>query len=194
MMKKKFENVGLIIVDMQNDFVLPNAPAPITGAFDTLPRLREALGIFRQHSWPVFHVVRHHRKDGSDVESVRRQDFLEKGGYAIPGTPGCEIVEPLKPLPGEYIIVKTRFSAFMNTELDFILRRKGVTHIVVCGTQYPTCIRMTVFDGISFGYNVTLLTDATSARTPEIADANILDIKNIGVPCITVEEFEELLL
>jgi nicotinamidase-related amidase len=193
-MKKKLENIGLIIVDMQNDFVLPNAPAPIAGAFDTLPRLRKVLGIFRQNLWPVFHVVRHHRKDGSDVESVRLQNFLKKGGYAIPGTPGCEIVDPLKPLAGEYIIVKTRFSAFMNTELDFILRRKGVTHIVVCGTQYPTCIRMTVFDGISFGYNVTLLTDATSARTPEIAAANILDIKNIGVPCITVDEFEELLL
>ncbi len=193
-MKKKLEHVGLIIVDMQNDFVLPDAPALIVGAYDTLPRIQKALGIFRQNQWPVFYVVRHHRKDGSDVEYVRQRDFLKKGGYAIPGTPGCEIVDPLKPLPGEYIIVKTRFSAFLNTELDFILRRMGVTHIVVCGAQYPTCIRMTVFDGISFGYNVTLLTDATSAQTPEIAAANILDIKNIGVQCLTVEEFEGLLL
>jgi len=73
----------------------------------------------------------------------------------------------------------------MNTELDFILRRLEVESIVVCGVQYPNCIRATVFDGVALGYDVTLVTDATAAQTEEIAQANIVDIRNIGVECIS---------
>lgn len=76
----------------------------------------------------------------------------------------------------------------MQTELDFMLRRLGVEEIIVCGIQYPNCIRATVFDGISLGYDVTLLTDATGAKTQKIAEANIFDILNIGVNCIKTGE------
>jgi len=181
---------ALIIVDMQKDFVLPGAPACVAGAYETIPKIRETLDLFRGMQWPVFHVFREYRADGSDIENIRLKGFLEEERYAVPGTEGCEIVDELKPVAGEYRIVKNRFSAFMNTEVDFMLRRLDVRHIVVCGTQYPNCIRTTVFDGVSFGYHVTLLTDATSAQTPEIAEANKQDIANIGVECITLDEFK----
>ncbi len=185
------DKYGLVIVDMQNDFVLPGSPFCIAGAYDTIAKIQEALEAFRKAKMPVFHIVREHRADGSDVEVTRVQGFLKEAKYAIPGTEGCEIVEALKPLEGEYRIAKQRFSAFMHTELDFILRRLGITHIVVCGTQYPVCIRTTVFDAIAYGYQVTLLTDATSAKTPEVAEANIRDITHIGVRCVNVSEFLE---
>ncbi|MDM8551939.1 isochorismatase family cysteine hydrolase [Desulfobacterales bacterium HSG2] len=187
MKQKKY---ALIIVDMQKDFVLPGAPVCVAGAYETIPKIREALDLFREIRWPVFHVFREYRADGSDIENIRLKGFLEEERYAVPGTEGCEIVDELKPVAGEYRIVKNRFSAFMNTEVDFMLRRLDVRHIVVCGTQYPNCIRTTVFDGVSFGYHVTLLTDATSAQTPEIAEANKQDIANIGVECITLDEFK----
>ncbi len=188
-MNKQTEQSALIIIDMQNDFVLPDSPTRVAGAYDTIPKIREALDRFREMKWPVFHVVREYRDDGSDIESIRLKLFLEEGAYAVPGTQGCDIVDELKPLIGEYRIVKNRFSAFMNTELDFMLRRLGITRIVVCGTQYPNCIRASIFDGVAHGYDVTLLTDATSAQTPEIAAANIQDIANIDVACLTVSEF-----
>lgn len=180
---------ALIIVDMQNDFVLPGAPMCVAGARETVPRIRTLLNAFRTWKRPVFHVVREYREDGSDVEIIRLQSFLKGPKFAVAGTPGCEIVSELKPLPGEYRIVKNRFSAFMNTELDFMLRRLGITCIAVCGTQYPNCIRTTVFDAIAYGYQVTLVTDAASAQTPQIAEANILDMKNIGVECMTADAF-----
>jgi nicotinamidase-related amidase len=190
-MKALADTYGLVIVDMQNDFVLPGSPLCIAGAYDTIPKIQEALEGFRKAKRPVFHIVREHRADGSDVEITRVQGFLKGTKYAIPGTKGCEIVEALQPLEGEFRIAKQRFSAFMHTELDFILRRLGINHIVVCGTQYPVCIRTTVFDAIAYGYQVTLLTDATSAKTPEVAEANLGDIRSIGVHCITVSEFLE---
>jgi nicotinamidase-related amidase len=180
---------ALLIIDMQNDFVLPGAPACVAGAYATIPRAVRLLDFFRGKGWPVFHVVREYRADGSDIELTRLADFLGNRRYVVPGTKGCDIVDGLTPAPGEYRVVKNRFSGFMNTELDFMLRRLGVTHLVVCGTQYPNCVRATIFDAVAYGYPVINVTDATSAQSQQIADANIGDLKNIGVDCMTVDEF-----
>jgi len=181
------KKTALIMIDMQNDFVLPHASQCIDGAVAIMPNLQKVLGTFRDKSLPVFHVYREYREDGSDIEKTRLDDFVEGEKYCVPHTKGCEIVDELSPIEGEYKIVKNRFSAFMNTELDFILRRLKIERIVVCGIQYPNCIRATVFDGVALGYSVTLVTDATAAKTDEIAEANIVDIRNIGVECITTE-------
>ncbi|HNQ35126.1 MAG TPA: isochorismatase family cysteine hydrolase [bacterium] len=180
---------ALVIIDMQNDFVLPGAPAGVAGAYATIPQIRKLLDFFRTRGWPVFHAVREYRADGSDIEITRLDEFLKGRRYVVPGTPGCEIVAELAPVEGEYRIVKNRFSAFMKTELDFMLRRLGVTRLAVCGTQYPNCIRATIFDAICYGYQVTSVTDATSAQTPEVAAANIRDLENVGVACLRLEEF-----
>ncbi len=174
---------------MQNDFVQPGAPAYVKGALATMPRIRKLLDYFRAQELPVFHIMREYRSDGSDVEITRVESFLKLRRYVVPGTKGSEIVAELQPLPGEYRIVKQRFSAFMNTELDLILRRLGITHLAVCGTQYPNCIRTTIFDAVAYGYHVVNITDATSAQSEEIATANIIDIRNIGVTCLSLEEF-----
>ncbi|BAF71885.1 cysteine hydrolase family protein [Sulfurovum sp. NBC37-1] len=178
---------ALIIVDMQNDFVLPNAPHCIEGAVPIIPNIQKVLYTFREKLLPVFHVYREYRADGSDIEKTRLDDFLGGTKYCVPRTKGCEIIDGLSPMDGEYRIVKNRFSGFMNTELDFILRRLKIERIVVCGIQYPNCIRATIYDGIALGYDVTLVTDATAAQTEEIAQANIMDIRNIGVECISTE-------
>ncbi len=180
---------ALIVIDMQNDFVLPGAPACVAGAQATVPRIRRLLDFFREKKFPVFHVVREYRADGSDIEINRLDGFLHNQRYLVPGTKGCEIVDALKPLEGEYRLVKNRYSCFMNTEVDFMLRRIGVNHLVVCGTQYPNCIRATIFDAVCYGYSVTNITDATSAQTPEVAECNIRDIRNIGVDCIELDGF-----
>jgi nicotinamidase-related amidase len=184
------KNYALIIIDMQNDFVLPGAPACVSGAYATIVTVRRLLDLFRAKQWPVFHVVREYRDDGSDIEFTRLDGFLTKKRYVVAGTQGAEIVAALSPAHGEYKIVKNRFSAFMNTELDFMLRRIGATHLVVCGTQYPNCIRTTIFDAIAYGYPVINIADATSAQTQDIAEANIVDLKNVGVACMTYDEFE----
>ena len=187
--EKIMKKTALIIVDMQNDFVLPTAPQTIARAEAIVPNIQKVLASFRLQNLPVFHVYREYRADGSDIEKTRLNTFLTEQKYCVPHTKGCEIIDELRPIEGEYKIVKNRFSGFMQTELDFILRRLGVEKIVVCGIQYPNCIRATIFDGVALGYDVTLITDATEAQTQEIAKANIVDISNIGVECLTTENF-----
>lgn len=180
---------ALIIVDMQNDYVLKSSPQCIDDAIRIIPNLQEVLNNFRDNKSPVFHVYREYREDGSDIEATRLKDFLSGEKYCVPNTHGCDIIDEIYPIDGEYRIVKNRFSSFINTELDFILRRLNITEIVVCGIQYPNCIRATIYDGVALGYDVTLVTDATGAKSDEVANANIYDIKNIGVKCLSTQEF-----
>jgi len=180
---------ALLIIDMQNDFVVPGAPAEIKGAFATTGAIRRALLSFRERSWPVFHIHREHRPDGTDAEKFRMSLFQEGHGIAVRGTPGCAPAPGLEPVQGEYRIVKKRFSGFFRTDLDLILNRIGRPRLVVCGTQYPNCIRATVNDAVSLDHDVTLLTDGCSAQTDEIARANLVDIRQMGVECVTVNEF-----
>jgi nicotinamidase-related amidase len=182
--------IALLMIDMQNDFVLAGAPAVVEGASASIPRVKEVMNYFRAKNFPVFHIVREYRADGSDIEIPRRAAFLAGNFYALPGTKGVEIIHELTPIAGEYRIVKPRFSAFFETELDLILRRLTIDTLVICGTQYPNCIRATAFDGLSYGYSIFVITDATSASCDEVADANIRDLRNVGIKCISFAEFE----
>jgi len=178
------EKTALFIIDMQKDFVLPESPYRVAGAYKTVPGIVKVLKKFREKGFPVFHIVREYREDGSDIEKFRYRKFIDGNKYAVPNTEGCEIIDELTPENNEYRIVKNRFSGFMNTGLGFILNRLKISNIVITGTQYPNCVRATAFDAVALDYNVTVVTDATSAETEEIAQANISDLKNIGIKCV----------
>jgi len=177
---------ALLIIDMQNDFVLPSSSQCVKGARKIIPNLQRVLKRFREKGEPVFHIIREYRADGSDIEKTRLQSFLNRS-YCVPNTKGCKIIQELTPEDGEYTIIKNRFSGFMQTELEFILRRLKIKEIVVCGIQYPNCIRATVFDGVALGFDVTLISDATGAQSTKVAEANLYDIANIGVECVSTE-------
>lgn len=180
--------IALVIIDMQNDFVRPDAPLCVAGAAATLPVIKTLLERARSTGWPVFHVTREHRADGSDVEAMRAGLFCDGKGICISGTPGAQIVEELTPLPHEYQLRKRRFSAFFGTELDMILRRLGVTTLLIAGTQYPNCVRGTAVDAMSLDYQPIVITDACSAQTEEVAASNIRDLRNMGISCIPLSE------
>lgn len=178
---------ALLIIDMQNDFVLDTGPLPVRGAAKVIPRIKEVLDEFRKRNFPVFHIMRVHRADGSDVE-INRQDLFRKTPFAVAGSAGARVIDELKPLPGEYVMDKVRMSAFIGTGLDLMLRAVGVTTVVVVGIQTPNCIRTTVFDAIAYNYPVTLVDDATGAQTDEIHHANVRDMESIGVRILKAAE------
>ncbi|MDZ4817408.1 MAG: isochorismatase family cysteine hydrolase [Planctomycetota bacterium] len=180
---------ALLIVDMQNDFVLPGAPACIAGAEATLPKIKQALDFWHKQSWPVVYLYREYRRDGSDIERSRLESFLQDKKFCLPGSEGAKIVASIAPQPSDYQVMKNRFSGFMETELDFILRREGIGAIAVCGTQFPCCVRATLVDGLCYGYDTLCLTDATSAASPDVAQANIRDLENMGIACPSVDAF-----
>ncbi len=186
-------NTALLVVDMQNDFVLPGASLCVDGAQETVPTIRALLDEAREKEWKVIHVVREHRPDGSDAELGRAGLFGDGFGLTVAGSPGAHIVAGLEPIPGEYVVRKRRFSAFFQTELDMLLRRFRVSTLVIAGTQYPNCIRATATDALCLDYKVIVVTNACSAQTPEIATANIRDMQNMGVLCTPFSGVREML-
>lgn len=180
---------ALLIIDMQNDFVRKGAPLRVAGAEKITKNIRSALDMFRTRNAPIFHVLRIQRADGSDVEISRRKIF-RKTPFAVEGTRGAEVIDELKPLPGEYIIRKNRMSAFMNTDLDLLLRSLLVEQLVITGIQTPNCIRATVFDAFAYNYQTLLVDDAVAAQTDEIHRANVRDMENIGTWIIKTGELD----
>lgn len=183
---------ALLIIDMQNDFVLEGKPLSVAGARAVIPKIQAALAEFRKRSLPVFHILRVHRPDGSDVEIIRQERF-RKQPFAVEGTPGAAVVDELAPRSGEYVLTKTRMSAFIGTELDLMLRTLGISTLFVCGIQTPNCIRTTVFDGIAYNYPVVLIGDATGASSKDVHQANVRDMQNIGVRVVNAAEVPGLL-
>lgn len=183
---------ALLIIDMQNDFASGNAVLPVAGAQTVIGPLVQILTHFREKHFPVFHVVRIHEPDGSDVEWFRAEVF-RKTPFAVRGTPGAAVIDELKPAPGEYILPKIRMSAFIGTGLDLALRTLGVDVVVIAGIQTPNCIRTTAFDAMAYNYETILVNDATGAQSKEIHEANVLDMKNIGVQVLSSVELAPLL-
>jgi nicotinamidase-related amidase len=181
------EKPALLIIDMQNDFVLDGKPLRVARAQAVIPKIQTVLSEFRKRSLPVFHVLRVHRPDGSDVEIIR-QELFAKSPFAVEGTKGAAVIDELTPREGEYVLTKTRMSAFIGTGLDLMLRTLQVSTLFVCGIQTPNCIRTTVFDGIAYNYPVVLIDDATGASSEEVHRANVRDMQNIGVRVVKSDE------
>ncbi|MDD1706509.1 MAG: cysteine hydrolase [Methanoregulaceae archaeon] len=183
---------ALLIIDMQNDFVREGAPLKVGDAGLITGKIQSVLESFRRNRLPVFHVLRVHRRDGSDVE-IFRKDLFRTSPFAVEGTKGAGIISELEPREGEYIIRKTRMSAFMHTDLDLLLRTLGVDTVFVTGIQTPNCIRTTVFDACALNYRVILVKDAVAAKNQAIHQANCGDMEAIGVGIVRSVDIEQMI-
>lgn len=183
---------ALLIIDMQNDFVMPGGSLPVPGARDIIPGVVDILTLFRKAHLPVFHVLRLHRASGVDVEITRREIF-RRTPFAVEGTRGAAVIEELVPIEGEYRVKKTRMSAFFDTDLDLMLRTLGIDSLFITGIQTPNCIRTTAFDAMAYNYQVFLVRDAMTAKNREIHEANLFDMQNIGIRIVDGKDVKSLL-
>jgi nicotinamidase-related amidase len=177
---------ALIVIDMQNHFCLPAADLFVAGAPACTPHVIEAVAGFRAAGVPVVWVTRRHRPDGSDVDRSRRDLFAARP--FLVDSPGADLVDGLRVEPGDYEIVKRRWSAFFGTDLDALLRRIGVDRIYLCGVQTPNCIRGTAVDANALDYGCVVLSDATASATDAVQRANLYDMRNMGIEVQTTAE------
>lgn len=188
------KRAALIMIDMQNGFIDPTSSLCVAGAAATVPACAQALAHARELGMAIFHVRRAYAPDGSDVEPVRYRTWLE-GGRPLcveSNDPASfKAPEPLAPAEGDRVVMKPRFSAFFDTPLDEILRRENIDTVVLTGTTTPNCIRSTCYDALSLNYNVAIIEDCTSSRTPEVQRANIEDMAFIGAYVLDCAEFCE---
>lgn len=181
---------AFLLIDMQNGFIDTTSPLCIAGAAATVPACARALAAAREHGLAAFHVRRAYAADGSNVEAVRWEAWAEGGRPLSSADPMSLACPPeLAPAPGEPVVVKPSWSAFFGTDLAALLRARGIGTLVLAGTTTPNCVRSTAYDGLALGFNVAVLRDATSSRTPEVQEANLADMEAVGIQLIFTDDF-----
>lgn len=192
-MKENKTKSAFVVIDMENAFISPEAAHCISFARQSVPVLSRAIVCAREKGIPVFFVKRIYRLDGSDVEMTRYDAWVRGGRAMAPaslGVSSAEAPDGLRPQPGDYSIIKPRWSAFFGTELDLILRRLGVITVILTGTTTPNCIRTSCYDANSLEYNVVVLEDCCSSATEEIQRVNMEDMARMGATVMSGAQFE----
>jgi nicotinamidase-related amidase len=97
----------------------------------------------------------------------------------VEGSAPWQWAPPLAPAPAETVVAKSFNSAFEQTDLDVVLDREGVSHLVVAGAETNWCIRATAYGAVERGYDLTLVGDAHTAVPVELGDGRTLDVAGI---------------
>ncbi|MCO5609494.1 hypothetical protein L7F22_063722 [Adiantum nelumboides] len=181
---------ALLIVSMQNDFVLSSSRLYTPAAPAIVPLINQAISFARERGALIVWAVREHHPSGIDLELFRKVRFA---GITVKGTKGAAVIDELKPQPEDVVIAKTRFSAFFGTNLHLVLQSAGIQNLIFTGIQTPNCIRQAVFDAVALDYpSVVVLSDATAANKPEVHEANLYDMRMVKVATPTVAEWMEV--
>ena len=178
---------GLLIVDMQVDFVDPDAPstcAPM--AQERLPDIKRLLDAARAADIPVFFSQGLVAPDLSDV-GLWKGRAHRTGLSQVEGTPGAEIVEELRPRAGERVVRKRRPSVFFQTDLDTLLHEGGIDTLIVAGSSMSGCVRATAVDAFSYDYRTMVVRDCVIDRTREVLERNLFDIDAKYVDAVSLD-------
>lgn len=152
-------------------------------------RLREH---FRALGRPVLHVtVGAALPDASDAPPHMRKLFVETRNHL--GSREHEIIDALKPLPGEHLLRKTTIGAFASTHIDSLLRALGAEQLWLCGVSTNMCVETTAREAADRGYLVTLVEDACGTTHEELHQVTMRNFQRLfGRVRSTSQSLEEL--
>lgn len=147
---------ALIVIDMLRDFIEPDGKLYIgPTAGKVTQAISEEIRKARSSGWPVIYLC--------DTHTVDDEEFKMFPLHCVAGTPGAEMVDDLRPHPGDKIIPKRRYSGFFQTDLDLTLRELGVDEIVLVGVCTNICNLYTAADARMLNYKVTAIADCMSS-------------------------------
>jgi nicotinamidase-related amidase len=188
------DRTALLVIDMQRDFVEPGGFGELLGNDVTVMRyvidpIRRVLTASRAAGMTVIHTREGHQPDLSDCPpsklargrlSRRIGDPGPNGRILVRGERGHDIIEDLRPLQGETVVDKRGKGSFYATDLDDLLRRRGIESLIVTGVTTEVCVHSTVREANDRGYECLVLSDCVQSYFPEFHRAALQMISAQG--------------
>ena len=188
------ETAALVIIDMQRDFLEPGGFGESLGndvsqLRRTIEPTQHLLETARGAGLTVIHTREGHRPDLADLApakaargnpTLRIGDMSPMGRLLVRGEPGHDIIAELYPLPGEPVIDKPGKGAFYATDLDTILKHRGIRQLIVCGVTTEVCVNTTVREANDRGFDCLVLEDCVGSYFPEFQEIGLRMIKAQG--------------
>jgi nicotinamidase-related amidase len=190
----ELDGAALVIIDMQRDFLEPGGFGAALG--NDVTRLqaavapcRDVLAAARQLGLLVIHTREGHRPDLSDAppHKVERGEAKNRigargpmGRILIRGEPGHDIIAALYPRQDEPVIDKPGKGAFYQTDLELMLRNRGIDTLFVAGVTTEVCVNTTVREANDRGFRCIVLADCCASYFPQFHEAGLAMIKAQG--------------
>ena len=178
---------ALVIIDMQRDFLEPGGFGETLGNDVSLlgaaiGPCKAVLAAARATGMLVIHTREGHRPDLSDAPpakvsrgapSMRIGDKGPMGRILVRGEPGHDIIADLAPAAGEPVLDKPGKGAFYQTDLELMLRNRGIDTLFVCGVTTEVCVHTTVREGNDRGYRCVVLGDCCGSYFPDFHEIGL---------------------
>jgi nicotinamidase-related amidase len=185
---------ALVLIDMQRDFLEPGGFGASLGndvrlLAQAVEPCRALLRCARAHALFVLHTREGHRPDLADAPPAKLERGTPErrigahgpmGRILVRGEPGHDIVPALAPLPGEPVIDKPGKGAFFATDLDAILKHRGIANLIVCGVTTEVCVHTTVREANDRGYRCLVPGDCCASYDPGFHTVGLAMIKAQG--------------
>merc|ERR1712093_151306 len=149
---------GLLVIDLQNDYY-PGGKFELHNVEQASSNAARLLQAFRAKDLPCFHV----RHEAADPAL----------GFFLPGTPGADFHEQVKPQEGEAVVTKTEINSFKGTDLEAKIKAAGVDNLVVCGAMTHMCIDSGVRAASDLGFKCVVPGDACATRDAQFQDTTV---------------------
>lgn len=177
---------ALLVIDMQRDFLHPegyaaHAGLDIQGLRKAINPIVQLLDVARDTGMLVIHTREGHLPDLSDCPAPKLERSRRAGAeigatgplgrLLVRGEYGHDFIDELTPVPGEAIFDKPGYSAFENTELDALLRKRGIEDLLITGVTTEVCVSSTLRTAVDRGYRCTTISDACASAYPELHEA-----------------------
>ncbi|MHB8695951.1 MAG: cysteine hydrolase family protein [Solirubrobacteraceae bacterium] len=159
------KRTALLVIDAQREYFDEDGALFTLNAAEIRDQLGRLVQASRDSGAQVIFIRHVMAADGSD--SGRMGDLDDSPSF-VEGTKGVEIIPELAPLPGEPIVDKTRYSAFVNTRLESILKTSGVDTLMITGLMTQYCSVTTARHAHDLDYRVVFIADANAG--PDLPD------------------------
>jgi isochorismate hydrolase len=179
---------ALLVIDMQQYFLDVSSHAFIPSSKAILPNVKDLVESYSDANLPII-FTKHSLAADEDPGIMGRWwgDTLREED------PLSEIDGDLEPVEGEVVVRKTRYNAFFGTELDKILKDKGVNSVVISGLMTHLCCETTAREAFIRDYEVYFLVDATATQTEELHLSSIRTLSHgFAIPVTTREILSEI--